>query len=159
LLYAAKSAAAAVVAFALEAGLHVPQVPWFLISAVLVLSPKPDDSVPLAWTRIGANAIGATASLLLLLAGPTNVVTVSIAFAIAIALCHRAKAMAASRSALAAVTIIMMHGPVSSPWTVACERVVAVIAGCLTGLAITYLFHRKWRNLPEWAKVGSKADD
>ena len=123
LMYAAKAAAAAGVAFALEAGLHVPQVPWFLISAVLVLSPRPDDAVPMAWTRMGANVIGSMASLLLLLTGPANVISVSIAFTMAIAACHWFKAMSASRSALAAVSIIMMHGPVVSPWAMAFERV------------------------------------
>ena len=51
--------------------------------------------------------------------------------------------MAGSRSALAAVAIIILHEPGPHLWDAAAERAAMVIAGCLLGLLITFVFHRR----------------
>jgi uncharacterized membrane protein YccC len=151
LLYFAKCVAGGVFAFLVAYILDYPDISWFLISIVLVLSPDSNDAIPLAVTRIKANLAGGASSLLLLLIGPPNVITVCAAFVLTISLCYLFKVSAGSRSALAAVVIIMLHGEVVHPWDAALVRVISVIGGCLTGLLITFLFHMK-RNSPALAE-------
>jgi len=56
--------------------------------------------------------------------------------------------MAGSRSALAAAVIIMLHEPGAHPWDAAVKRAASVIAGCILGLAITLVFHRRLTAVP-----------
>ena len=51
--------------------------------------------------------------------------------------------MNASRTALVAVTIIMLHPTEAHVWDNALERVVSVVAGCIVALVITLAFHRR----------------
>ncbi|HXC64331.1 MAG TPA: hypothetical protein VNZ67_08230, partial [bacterium] len=52
------------------------------------------------------------------------------------------KAMAGSRSALAAVVILMLREPGAHVWDGALGRLLSVAAGCVAGLLITLAFHR-----------------
>lgn len=143
-IYALKCVCAGALAFAFAWLLHAPDFPWFLVSVVLVLSPDAKEALPLALTRIKANAIGAGASLLFLLLGPPGPASVCAAFGVTVLLCHAFKAMAGSRSALAAVIIVMLHepGPGGHLWAAALERLLSVAAGCVAGLLVTVAFHR-----------------
>lgn len=51
--------------------------------------------------------------------------------------------MNASRTALVAVTIIMLHPTEAHSWDNALERVLFVVTGCLVALVITLAFHRR----------------
>jgi hypothetical protein len=57
--------------------------------------------------------------------------------------------MAGSRSALAAVVIIMLHEPGGHFWDAALQRAGSVVAGCFLGLVITFAFHRSLYAPPE----------
>jgi uncharacterized membrane protein YgaE (UPF0421/DUF939 family) len=154
-LYAAKAVCAGALSFGLAWAFRIPDFPWYLVSVVLVLSPNAKDALPLAITRIEANAAGAAASFFLLLLGLPDPVAVCAAIGLTVLLCHYFRVMAGSRSALAAVVIIMMREPGAHLWLAALERLLSVAAGCLSGLAVTYLFHRALGPLAK-AQIGEE---
>lgn len=147
-MYIAKCVTGIILVFTLASYLHYTDISWCLISVMLVLSPDGKDAMMLAMTRIKANVTGGVASLICLLLGTPTMVTIGLAIAIAISLCYGFKIMAASRSALAAVIIIMLHqntGPEYHLWTTALLRCAGVTAGCLLGLFITFIYHKDVR--------------
>jgi len=146
--YIAKCVTAVAVAFALSALFHYHDITWFLVSLLLVLSPDSKDAMPLALTRMKANTIGSLCGLLVFYLSPQGAIAVCLAIALTIAVCWALKAMAGCRSALAAVVIVMMHPSADtlaaesvSSWHPAIVRVIAVFAGCLLGVMVTYAFH------------------
>ncbi len=126
---------------------HYEDFGWCIISVILVLSPDSKEAVPLAVTRIKANLLAGAAAMLLLLFGAANVLTISVAIILTIGLCYFFNVMAGSKSALAAVIIIMIHttelGKVHQLWYTTIERILSVIAGCVIGLVVTFIYHQK----------------
>jgi uncharacterized membrane protein YccC len=143
LLYAAKVLVGGAMVYGLSALSGFKDVAWCLVSVGLVLSPDSAEALPLALTRIKANVLGGLSGFLCLILGPARPLTIGLAMLVAIASCHFSKAMSSSRSALAAVIIVMLHGPQGHSWSVALERIVSVIVGCLLALVVTYAFHWK----------------
>ncbi len=143
--YSAKCVTATFVVFILSELLNYKDIGWCLISVILVLSPDGKDALSLAITRIKANLVGASVGLACLLISPANMWILSIALTITLSLCYFFKFDTAVRSALAATIIIMLHEEGKHLWDTATERVIAVLAGCILGLMITYVFHFKSR--------------
>jgi uncharacterized membrane protein YccC len=102
------------------------------------------DALPFALTRIAANLVGSAAIVLCLLGGLPSVVTLALAYGLAITACSLLHLMNASRTALAAVTIILLHPTEAHLWDNALERVLSVVAGCIVALVVTLAFHRRW---------------
>jgi uncharacterized membrane protein YccC len=144
----AKCITAVIVVFGLARLLQYKEIIWPLVSAILVLTPDSQEAVPLAAVRIGANLIASATSLLFMLFGTANIVTLSLALSITILLCWLCRLIAGSRSALAAVVIIMLHEPGAHLWDAAAERAASVIIGCILGLIITFAFHRRLTGIP-----------
>jgi uncharacterized membrane protein YgaE (UPF0421/DUF939 family) len=140
-IYAAKCVAGTLIVIGISSLLHYKDFIWALISVILVLSPDGKDTLDLAFIRIKANAIGASAGLLCLLICPANMWTISLALSVTLYVCYFFKLDAAARSALAATIIIMLHEEGKHIWDTALERVIAVLAGCVLGLLITVVFH------------------
>lgn len=145
IIYAAKCVTATLVVFILSSLLHYRDIGWCLISVILVLSPDGKDALPLAFTRIKANLVGASVGLLCLLISTTNMWILSIALTVTLSLCYLLKFDTAVRSALAATIIIMLHEEGKHLWDTAIERVILVVVGCTLGLLITFVFHFKER--------------
>jgi uncharacterized membrane protein YgaE (UPF0421/DUF939 family) len=143
LLYAAKCVTATLTVFTFSSLLNYQDIGWCLISVILVLSPDGKDSIPLALTRIKANLIGASVGILCLLISSNNMWILSAALVITLSLCYLLQYDTAVRSALAATIIIMLHEEGKHLWNTALERVIAVMAGCVLGLLITFAFHFK----------------
>ena len=143
LLYITKCLAAVSLIYFLSYLFHYPDIGWCLVSAVLVLSPNAKEALPFALTRIAANLVGSASTLLCLLGGLPSVVTLSLAYCLAITACFLLHLMNASRTALAAVTIIMLHPTEAHLWDNSLERVLSVVAGCIVALVITLAFHRR----------------
>jgi uncharacterized membrane protein YccC len=148
LLYMAKCIAAVAIVFWMAQVFQYQEIIWPLVSAILVLTPDSAEAVPLAAIRIGANLLASATSLLFMLAGAANFITLCAALVLTIVLCAVCRLMAGSRSALAAVVIIMLHEPGAHPWDAAVKRAASVIGGCLLGLAITLVFHRRLTAVP-----------
>jgi uncharacterized membrane protein YccC len=122
------------------------EISWAIISTMLVISPDSREAPHLALTRIKANIIGGLASLLFLLILPPGLIAICLALSVTILFCYFIKVMPGSKSAVAAVIIIMLHGIDEGQahfWEITLLRVASVIAGCVIGLLITYLFHWK----------------
>lgn len=143
LVYSAKCVTGCLSIFIIASLINYKDFGWALISVMLVLSADGKDSVPLAITRIKANVIGAAVGVLCLLISPTNMWILSIALVITLSLCYWLKLDAGIRSALAATIIIMLHQEGTHIWDTAAERISAVLAGCILGLLITFVFHFK----------------
>lgn len=110
---------------------------------MLVLSADGKDSVSLALTRIKANIAGVSVGALFLLVASTNMWILSAALVTTLGLCYLFKLDAGIRSALAATIIIMLHQEGRHVWDTALERIIAVLAGCVIALIITFIFHFK----------------
>lgn len=143
-IYIAKCVAGVLIAFLLAQLFHYNDYIWCLISIILVLSPDAKDALPQASNRIKANLVGAAAGLLLLLFHLSPVLTVTGSVIITVIACFFLNLEVATRSALAATIIVTIHEPSKHVWDAALERVIAVVAGCLLGLIITFLFHSRF---------------
>lgn len=141
LVYAAKCVTGTLLVFIIASFIHYTDIGWCLISVMLVLSPDGKESVPLAVTRIKANLVGAIVGVLCLCVSHNNMWILSAALAITVAFCYLFKLDAGIRSALAATIIIMLHEEGKHLWDNAIERIIAVLAGCILGLLITFAFH------------------
>lgn len=148
LIYAAKCVTGTLIVFILSSLLHYDDIGWCLISVILVLSPDGKDSISLAFTRIKANIIGAAVGVLCLFISPMNMWVLSLGLTITLSFCYLLRLDAGAKSALAATVIIMLHEKGQHVWDTALERVIAVLAGCILGLVITFIFHFK-TNLKE----------
>ncbi len=146
LIYAGKCVFATLMVFIVSSLLNYKDLGWCLISVILVLSPDGKDALSLAFTRIKANLVGAGVGVLSLLISTTNMWILSAALAVTISLCYLLKFDTAMKSALAATIIIMLHEEGKHIWDTAIERLIAVVAGCLLGLIITFIFHFKENN-------------
>lgn len=114
---------------------------WCIISVVLVLSPEGKDAVELALTRIKANLTGATTGILVLLLQVPNPWNLATGAIISLFICDQLKLNAGARSTLVATIIILLYPEGAHVWDSALSRVLAVVTGCVLGLAITYAFH------------------
>lgn len=143
LIYAGKCVTGTLIVFILSHILNYKDIGWCLISVILVLSPDGKESIPLAITRIKANTVGASVGMICLWISPTNMWILSVAVFITLAACYILKLDAAARSALAATIIIMLHEEGKHVWDTAIERLIAVLAGCIIALIVTFIFHFK----------------
>lgn len=153
----AKCVAGALLVFLIAHLMNYHDYIWCLISVMLVLSPDGTDAVSLAMSRIKANLVGAGAGLLMLLVHPSAVVMVSGGIAITVAACTLLKLEASTRSALAATIIVTLHEAGKHIWDTALERVLSVLAGCLLGLVVTFIFHSRFTNRPAEAHTHQEA--
>jgi len=88
--------------------------------------------------------VGAAAGLIMLIVHPSTIVMVSGAIAITVAACTFLQLEASARSALAAAIIVTLHEAGIHVWDTALERIIAVLAGCVLGLVITFVFHSRF---------------
>jgi uncharacterized membrane protein YccC len=144
LIYAAKCVTGVLLVMGISWAINYNDIIWVLISVMLVLSPDGSDAVTLAVTRIKANLIGASSGFMLILVHPNLIVMMSIAVAITVIACNLLQVEAATRTALAATIIVMTHEAGQHVWDTAVARVLSVLAGCLLGLLITFVFHNKY---------------
>lgn len=143
-----KCVGGALLVFGIAHLLHYHDYIWCLISVMLVLSPDGTDAVSLAMSRIKANLVGAGAGLLMLLVHPSTIVMVSGGIAITVVVCTLLKLEPSTRTALAATIIVTLHEAGRHIWDTALERVLSVLAGCLLGLLVTFIFHSRFTTRP-----------
>lgn len=144
LTYAAKCVTGVLVVLGLSWATNYKDIIWVLISVMLVLSPDGSDAVTLAVTRIKANIVGGIVGFLLILIHPHLILMMCVAVFITVVICNLLNLEAATRTALAATIIVMTHEAGTHVWDTAVERVLSVLAGCLLGLVITFIFHNKY---------------
>src|ERR1041385_2442073 len=143
LIYASKCVVGTILVFIFA--FSYKNMNWSLISAMLVLSPEGDDAITLALNRIKANFIGAAVGLLCLLIDSTNIWLLGFGLVVSLGICYFFKLENGARSSLAATIIVMLHEEGKHFWNTALDRVIAVVAGCLLGLVITFVFHNLFK--------------
>lgn len=114
---------------------------WGLFSIILVLSPERKDSLPLAFSRIKANIVGALIGLVVFYFHPITLMTIGIGVMAVIAVCELLKIHDVSRTAIVALLIITLHEPGEHFWDIALQRGAGVVMGCFTGICIVYAAH------------------
>lgn len=128
------------------------QFQWSIISLLLVIAPEEKDSFRLSIDRMKANIIGATIGLAAILMCGLNVMVLLISVSGTILFCSFIKLGNASRSALAALIIVLTDEEHMAGGISAYERMFCVVAGCIIAMAITYIFI--WINRPEKSSGG-----
>ncbi|MDU6359085.1 MAG: FUSC family protein [Clostridiales bacterium] len=119
---------------------------WSIVSVLLVISPDDLDCKKLPIDRMKANITGSLVGLLLFIIHPPNLLMMSIGVVTTILICYRIQLGTATRSALAALIIVLVQQLNDHSLISAFERMVSVVLGCLVALFITYLFeyNHKW---------------
>jgi uncharacterized membrane protein YgaE (UPF0421/DUF939 family) len=143
LIYASKCVVGTIMVFIFAS--NYKNMSWSLISVMLVLSPEGDDTITLALNRIKANFIGAAVGLLCLLMDSTSVWLLCLGLVVSLGICYFFKLENGARSSLSATIIVMLHEEGKHFWNTALDRVIAVVAGCLLGLVITFVFHNLFK--------------
>ncbi len=114
---------------------------WLLIS--ILLSITHDNNSKVAYDRMKANVLGSAVGLFaFFLHDPANLLTVSIGVTITIAICFQLKLMEVSRTALVALIIVVFYDEAHRSWSGALLRVASVVAGCVIGLIINFIFRK-----------------
>lgn len=128
------------------------QFQWSIISLLLVIAPEEKDSFRLSLDRMKANIIGAVVGLAAILLCGMNVAVLLISVLVTIIFCTYIKLGNASRSALAALIIVLTDEEHMAGGISAYERMFCVVAGCIIAIVITYIFI--WINRPEKSAGG-----
>ena len=113
---------------------------WTLISVLIVTAPDPKDSVKFAFDRMKANIIGSISGLLLFIINGPGLLLMATGVVVTIAICSQLKLLSVSRTALAAMLIVMIRGKNANDWGIALERMGCVIMGCVIVLCVSIIF-------------------
>nr|WP_319776618.1 FUSC family protein [uncultured Sphaerochaeta sp.] len=113
---------------------------WSIISLLLVLAPDKDNSIALPIARIKANITGALVGLFCFMLPFHQLLGLLAGVVATISICSLLKFPAATRSALAALVIVLLQEGGKPMWSYALQRIFAVLLGCLVGLALTVCF-------------------
>ena len=116
------------------------QLQWSIISILLVLAPDHHDSVKLAVDRIKANMIGAGIGLVTYLVRSPDLFSLWVSILLTVLFCTFIRLGNASRSALAALIIVLIQEKERGDWVTGLERMVSVAVGCLAALLLTFAF-------------------
>ncbi len=112
---------------------------WSIISVLLVLAPDWDNSIALPMMRIKANIVGASVGLGCFFLPLGQLTSLLIGVATTIVVCTLLFP-SSTRSALAALVIVLMQETGEPAFSYALQRIFAVILGCAVGLGITLIF-------------------
>jgi uncharacterized membrane protein YgaE (UPF0421/DUF939 family) len=124
---------------------------WAVVSTVLVLQPGLEQSYGASATRFVSNLIGAMTGAIVDKLHGHAAIDVMLALALVVGFCELLRLDQGLRSACASVVIVMMsvNGAVVANATE--RRVLAVVIGCTTALAVRILAER----LQSLLKVGA----
>ena len=113
---------------------------WSVISVLLAFSPDDKDAKKVAYDRMKANILGSSIGMVLFLIHLPNLFIMGIGVFLTIAIATLLNIQSTTRSALAAVIIVLLYEQQNASWHVALERMICVIIGCLIALLLTLLF-------------------
>jgi len=113
---------------------------WSVISVLLAFSPDDKDAKKVAYDRMKANILGSTVGMGLFLLHFPNLFIMGLGVVATIAIATLLNIQSTTRSALAAVVIVLLYEQENASWHMALERMICVIIGCLIALLLTLLF-------------------
>ncbi len=124
------------ICYAFDAFFPGKRLYWGIISVLLVISPDDRENLKLPVARIKANVIGSIIGLGCFLLPVHTLLAMALGVVLVILVCTFFRLGAATRSALAALVIVLVQ-EVSDRGTVsAVQRMVSVILGCVVALAV-----------------------
>ncbi len=118
------------------------QFSWSIVSVLLVIAPESADSIRLAFDRMKANILGASVGMTVFIVHTPEFISLFVAIITTILLATFIKLGGASRSALAALAIVLIQENEKNTWRSALERMGCVVSGCLAGLLVTVIFYK-----------------
>ncbi|OQA74232.1 MAG: hypothetical protein BWY32_03662 [bacterium ADurb.Bin243] len=141
-IYILKCVSGASICYALYKFFPDHQFSWSIVSVLLVIAPESADSVRLACDRMKANILGASVGMSVFIVHTPEFISLCIAVAATILLATFIKLGGASRSALAALVIVLIQENEKNTWRSALERMGCVVSGCVVGLLVTVVFFK-----------------
>jgi uncharacterized membrane protein YgaE (UPF0421/DUF939 family) len=140
--YAAQAVVCTFVVIAIYNRFELGSAMWAVVSAVLVLQPGLEQSYGASVTRFISNLIGAITGALVDKLHGHGPADVMLALVLVVGFCELLRLDQGLRSACASAAIVMMSvgGAVVAHATE--RRVLAVVIGCTTALAVRLLFER-----------------
>jgi len=147
LLYITKCLIGTVICYSLYKAVPQYHLYWSIISLLLVLAPDWNDSITLPLNRIKANLTGGLVGLLCFFFPFSQLINLCMGVVLTILVCQFLQFPSATRSALAALVIVLIQEYEAAKWTIAAERILSVILGCLVALGLTLLFHAIEKNM------------
>jgi uncharacterized membrane protein YgaE (UPF0421/DUF939 family) len=156
LLYITKCLIGTIVCYGFYKAFPQYYLSWSIVSLLLVLAPDWDNSISLPIARIKANITGALIGLFCFTLPLNQLVQLCIGVVLTIAVCTILRIPTSTRSALAALVIVLLQEMGKPMWSYALQRIAAVLLGCLVGLALTLSFQYGERLLAKSPSPGGK---
>lgn len=140
LLYITKCLIGTIVCYGFYKAFPQYYLSWSIVSLLLVLAPDWDNSISLPIARIKANITGALIGLSCFTLPLNQLTQLCVGVVLTIAVCTILRIPTSTRSALAALAIVLLQEMGKPMWSYALQRIAAVLLGCLVGLALTLSF-------------------
>lgn len=156
LLYIIKCLVGTIICYGFYKAFPQYNLSWSIVSLLLVLAPDWDNSITLPIARIKANITGALIGLFCFSLPVHQLVSLCIGVVITIAVCTALRIPTSTRSALAALVIVLLQEKGEPMWSYALQRIAAVLLGCLVGLALTLSFQYVERLLMKYPSPNGK---
>jgi uncharacterized membrane protein YgaE (UPF0421/DUF939 family) len=141
-IYILKCVSGASICYALYRAFPNHQFSWSVVSVLLVIAPESADSIRLAFDRMKANILGASVGMTVFIVHTPEFISLCVAVVTTILLATFIKLGGASRSALAALAIVLIQENEKNTWRSALERMGCVVTGCIVGLIVTVIFSK-----------------
>ena len=114
---------------------------WILIS--ILLSITHDNNSKVAHDRMKGNIVGSLVGFFAyFMHSPPNLLKICIGVVLTITICSCLNLITVCRTALVAFIIVVLNEGTQSSWQGALYRVACVVAGCLIGLMINFVFRK-----------------
>lgn len=146
--YVAKCLVGMSVCYAADAFFPGHRLYWSIISVLLVISPDEEESLRLPVTRMKANIAGSVIGLLCFLIPFPPFASMAAGVVLTIIVCYLFRLGAGTRTALAALVIVLVQESSDGGTISAVERVVSVLFGCIVALAVSVCASRLFNGRP-----------
>ncbi|HEU0226417.1 MAG TPA: FUSC family protein [Arachidicoccus soli] len=113
---------------------------WSVISVLLAFSPDDKDAKKVAYDRMKANVLGSTIGMIIFVIHVPSLLFMCLGVLMTIVIATILNIQSTTRSALAAVIIVLLYEKENASYHMALERMFCVIVGCLIALLLTLLF-------------------
>jgi uncharacterized membrane protein YgaE (UPF0421/DUF939 family) len=133
---------AAVLALVLARALHLRDVYWAAISAVVVMQPEAVLTISASRDRVLGTAVGAAMGWLAALIWHGNVLVFGLAVVISLTACHALGLKNASRLCGATICLVALVPAEGPKWRLALDRFVVVSFGIVIAVAISLVLDR-----------------
>ena len=140
LVYIAKCLIGLVITYVIYQKFPQHEFFWSVVSVLLAFSPDDKDARKVAFDRMKANILGSIIGMVIFLIHVPGLLLNCLGVLCTIVIATALNIQATTRSAMAAVIIVLLYEQQDASWHMALERMFCVIFGCLIALIITLFF-------------------